>query len=127
MPVAEQFNAWLRRAFPKKRKRRTESSSSFLKYLEDSRAVAALIFVLTVAAIVFISFVGIKPSGFQILPNQVPSIRIVAAENFDYKSAILTDRKRDQLLNDVPQVYRIDMAPYDTFKRHVDELLREMD
>jgi len=118
MPLSEQIKALLQRAFPKKRKRRTETPSKLPRILEDSSVVGLLLFVVTVALIVLSSFVGIKPTGFQILPNQVASIRIVAAEAFSYRSKILTDRLRRQRLESAPHVYRIDMAPYDAFANH---------
>ena len=58
MPLAEQFRALLQRYFPKKRKKRkTEASSSILNFLETSRAISIAIFGITVAAIVITSFV----------------------------------------------------------------------
>lgn len=123
MPYSEQLKAWFRKTFPKKRKRRTETPSTLPRILEESPLVGVLVFVATVAAIVLTSFVGIKPSGFQILPNQVASIRIVAAEEFSYRSKILSERKQQRLLEDAPHVYRIDMQPYETFERHATELL----
>lgn len=128
MPLSEQFRALLKRFFPKKRKKRkTEASSSILIFLEESRAISIAIFGITVAAIVVTSFMGIKPSGFQFLPNQEATIRIVASEDFTYQSTLLTDRKREQLLTEVPPVYRTDMIYFNTFSRHVNELLDEMD
>ncbi|MCH2613992.1 MAG: hypothetical protein MKZ70_04775, partial [Opitutales bacterium] len=128
MPLAEQFRALLKRFFPKKRKKRkTEASSSILNFLEKSRAISIAIFGITVAAIVITSFVGIRPSGFQFLPNQLATIRIVAAEDFTYQSAILTDKEREQLLTEVPPVYRTDMTYFDLFSKHVNELVEEMD
>ncbi len=70
---------------------------------------------------------GIKPSGFQFLPNQLATIRIVAAEDFTYQSAIQTERKREQLLTEVPPVYSTDMKYFTTFSAHVNELLEAMD
>ena len=129
MPVSEQFKAWFQQLFSKrkKRQRRTESSSSFISFLEESRAVSILVFVLTVAAIVVTSFVGIKPTGFQILPGQTATIRIAAAEDFSYQSDLLSERKREQLLNEVPHVYKIDMDPYSRVEQHVNELLVELE
>jgi len=128
MPLSEQFRALLNRFFPKKRKKRkTEASSSFLIFLEESRAISIVIFAVTVAAIVVTSFMGIKPSGFQFLPNQLATIRIVASEDFTYQSAILTERKREQLLTEVPPVYRTDMQYFNTFRTHMNELLEAMD
>lgn len=123
MPVSEQLKAWFQKTFPKKRKRRTETAATLPRYLEESAFVGVILFLTTVASIVVTSFVGIKPTGFQILPNQVASIRIVAAEAFSYSSPILTERRRQQLLEEAPHVYRIDMTPYETFETHVRSLL----
>lgn len=128
MPLSEQFRALLNRFFRKKRKKRkTEASSSFLIFLEKSRAISIAIFAITVASIVVTSFMGIKPSGFQFLPNQLATIRIVASEDFTYQSAILTERKREQLLTEVPPVYSTDMQYFTTFSTHINELLEAMD
>ncbi|EDY82759.1 uncharacterized domain HDIG protein [Verrucomicrobiia bacterium DG1235] len=97
--------------------------STLPRYLEESALVGFLVFLTTVALIVVTSFVGIKPSGFQILPNQVASIRIVAGEEFSYRSKILSERKRQQLLEEAPHVYRIDMEPFHTFEKHINDLL----
>ncbi|MBC2606142.1 HD family phosphohydrolase [Pelagicoccus albus] len=126
MPVSEQIKAWFQQTFPKKRKRRTETPSTLPRYLEESSLVGFLVFLTTVALIVITSFVGIKPSGFQILANQVASIRISAAESFSYRSDILTARKRLQLLEEAPHVYRIDMEPYETFEAHAKALLKDI-
>lgn len=126
MPVSEQFKALFQKNTQKKRMRKTETSSSFLKFLEESRAVSLLVFVLSVVAIVLTSFVGIKPSSIQVLPNQVASTRIIASDNFSYQSKILTAQRKEQLLNEIPHVYRIDMDLYETFNVHINELLRDM-
>ena len=85
-----------------------------------------VVFVLSVALIVLTSFVGIRPSGFQILPNQYSSVRITASDSFSYQAKILTAQKRAQLINEVPHVYRIDMTSYEEFKEHTETLLSEI-
>ncbi len=127
MPLSEQFKALFARFFPKKRMRKTETSSSFLTFLEESKLVSVLIFVMTVALIVVISFVGVRSSNYQLLENQYSTIRIVAAETFSYQSDILTERERTRLLNEVPQVFDIDMAPYEAFEDHIGQLLVDME
>lgn len=127
MPFAEQFRALLSRFSHKKRKRRKEGSSSFYRFLEESRSISILVFAVSVVAIVTISFVGIKQSTYQFLPNQLATTRIVAAEEFSYPSKILQDRKREEMLNSIPQVYRIDMTPFETFKQHIEELVEGME
>ncbi|MDE0768843.1 MAG: HDIG domain-containing protein [Opitutaceae bacterium] len=128
MPFSEQFKALLHRFVRKKRKKRkTEASSSVLIFLEKSPAVSVAIFVTTVAAIVLTSFIGIKHSGFKFLPNQLATIGIAASEDFTYQSAILTDRKREQLLTNVSPVYRTNMTYFTSFSQHVNKLLEDMD
>jgi hypothetical protein len=128
MPLSEQFKALLNRVFRKKRKKRkTEASSSVLIFLEKSSAISLGIFVTTVAAIVVTSFIGIKHSGFKFLPNQLATILIAASEDFTYQSAILTDRKREQLLTDVSPVYKTNMSYFTSYNQHVNELLKDMD
>lgn len=126
MPFSEKLKAFFQKPFPKKRMRRTETSSSLPRFLENSGAISLVVFMLTVALIVLTSFVGVQPSGFQILPNQMSSVRITAADSFSYPSKILTTQKKERLINEVPRVYRIDMAPYESFRAHIVELLKEM-
>ena len=126
MLVSEKLKALFQKSFPKKRMRRTETSSSIPLFLEKSRAISLVVFVLSVALIVLTSFVGIRPSGFQILPNQYSSVRITASDSFSYQAKILTAQKRAQLINEVPHVYRIDMTSYEEFKEHTETLLSEI-
>ncbi|MEM9159620.1 MAG: hypothetical protein AAGB46_11265, partial [Verrucomicrobiota bacterium] len=90
MPLSEQFKAFWARFSSKKRKRKTESSSIFLRFLEESRSISVLVFALTVLSIGLISFLGVKQTSFQFLAGQEATIRIVAAEDFSYQSDILT-------------------------------------
>jgi putative nucleotidyltransferase with HDIG domain len=109
----------------RKRRRRTGSASDLLEYLEQSKVISLAVFVLTVISIVFISFVGISPAGYQILPNQLASVRIIADAPFSYESKLLTERQRVRMESQIPPVYRIDMAPYEAFETHLHDLLAE--
>jgi putative nucleotidyltransferase with HDIG domain len=111
----------------RRRKRKTESTSSFVKFVETSKAVSLGLFVLTVVSIVFISFVGVSPAGFQILENQRASVRIIADQEFSYVSKLLTERKQTETLNQVPPVYRIDMTAYEQFERHLKVLFTDLE
>jgi putative nucleotidyltransferase with HDIG domain len=108
-----------------RRRRHTGSASSLLEYFEHSKVVSLAVFFLTVISIVFISFVGISPAGYQILPNQLASIRIIADATFSYESKLLTERQRGRMESQIPPVYRIDMAPYGAFESNLHGLLEE--
>ncbi|MEZ5275839.1 MAG: HDIG domain-containing protein [Opitutaceae bacterium] len=109
----------------RKRRRRTGSASGLFDFLEHSLVVSVIVFLLTVFSIVFISFVGVTPAGYQILPNQLASVRIIADAPFSYESALLTERNRQRMESQIPPVYRIDMDPYRKFETDLHDLLAE--
>jgi membrane-associated HD superfamily phosphohydrolase len=110
----------------RRRKRKTESGSAVLAWMEKSKVVAFAVFVLTVAAIFIVSFVGVGPAAFHILPNQEATIRIIADSDFSFTSAIQTARNRERLLREVPPVYRVDLEPTDRFEMHVRQVLADL-
>jgi putative nucleotidyltransferase with HDIG domain len=112
---------------PPPRKRKTAEVSGTVEFLETSRVVAALIFFATVAAIVLISFVGINPVTIPLLPNQVAPVRLVANSSFSYISAEKTKQTRDQRLDRLPPVYRLDMEPLHSFETAVRDLFARLD
>ncbi|MDR0901505.1 MAG: HDIG domain-containing protein, partial [Opitutaceae bacterium] len=109
------------------RKRKTARRSGIVEFFQSSRVVAALIFFLTVAAIVAISFVGIRAVNLPVLPNQIASVRIVASESFSYQSAEKTRLAREQIRNRVPRVYRLDFDGLRRFESAVQALLGDLE
>ena len=103
--------------------RKREAPPGLVKFLEESRMVAALIFVATVAAIVLTSFVGVNSSDVPVLANQLASIRIVANADFTYESAELTRQQRAQIRYRVPPVYSLAFEPLRLFETNIQELL----
>ncbi|MGH8017345.1 MAG: hypothetical protein ACREIA_03505, partial [Opitutaceae bacterium] len=110
----------------RRRKRKTESGSALLHWLENNKVVTVALFVLTVAAIFIISFVGVSPAAFHILPNQEATIRIIADTDFSYQSALLTARKKERLLKEVAPVYRVDQSALERFDPQIRQILSEM-
>lgn len=108
-------------------RRKTAEVSGTMEFLETSRLVAGLIFILTVAAIVLISFVGVNTATLPVLPNQYASVRIVASAPFSYESAEKTKVALEQVRNRVPPVYRIEMDPLLQFETNIRELLAAME
>jgi cyclic-di-AMP phosphodiesterase PgpH len=106
-----------------RRKRKREAPPGLIQFMEQSRVVAALIFVATVAAIVLISFVGIRSMDTPVLPNQTATTRIVANDNFEFESAERNQQQREQIRDRVPPVYRLEFAPLRQFEQHMEELL----
>jgi putative nucleotidyltransferase with HDIG domain len=126
------FLARLRAAFsagpvasapPRKRKTPSAPGRGIAAALDNSRLAAVALFVATVAAIVLISFVGVTNRTLPVLPNQVASVRIVAALPFEYESKAKTDEARERLAERVPPVFRIDTGPLRRFELHLGELL----
>src|SRR5947209_11970124 len=96
--------------------RTTLETSAMSEFLERSRLIAALIFVVTVAAIVLISSAGISTLNVIVRPNQVASARVTALASFAFESAEKTRAAREQFLNRVPPVYRLNPEPLRRFE-----------
>ncbi|MGY8718695.1 MAG: HD family phosphohydrolase, partial [Verrucomicrobiia bacterium] len=94
-----------------RRKRKREAPPGLILFLEQSRFVSGLIFVITVAAIVMISSVGVSTLDTPVQTNQTATLRIVANESFSYESAELTRLKREQIRDRTPPVYRLEFEP----------------
>lgn len=110
----------------RRRRRKTEGSSALFRFLEHNRVVALAIFVLTVAAIFTISFVGVNPTSFRILPGQTATVRIVADTSFAYTSEILTKRARERIISEIPPVFRVDLTQANQFEERVRALLQAL-
>jgi putative nucleotidyltransferase with HDIG domain len=108
-------------------RRKTAQVSGTMEFLETSRLVAGLIFIVTVAAIVLISFVGVNTVNLPVLPNQLASVRIVASAPFTYESAERTRIALEQVRNRVPPVYHLEQAPLRQFETHLRELITQLD
>jgi len=108
-------------------KRKTAQVSGTMEFLETSSFVSASIFVVTVAAIVLISFVGVNTASLPVLPNQYASVRIVASAPFTYESAEKTRLALDQIRNRVPPVYRIELEPLRQFETNLRELRAQLE
>ncbi|HRE81946.1 MAG TPA: HDIG domain-containing protein [Opitutaceae bacterium] len=110
-----------------RRTRKSVRDSEFIEYFESSRLVASLVFVATVAAIVFVSFVGVTSSNVPLLPNQLASVRVVAGAPFSYESTEKTRQQGEQMRDRTPPVYRLEMEPLRLFETHVRELLTALE
>ncbi|HRE04274.1 MAG TPA: HDIG domain-containing protein [Opitutaceae bacterium] len=106
-----------------RRTRKTARVSEKVEYLETSRVVASLIFVATVAAIVLVSFVGVKTADLSLLPNQRAPVQIVANAPFSYESLEKTRIQGEQLRDRTPPVYRLEFEPLRQFEANIRELL----
>lgn len=100
--------------------------SAWSEFLERSRLVAALIFIVTVAAIVLISSAGVTTLNVPVLPNQVATTRVIASASFQYESAEKTQAARTQYADRVPPVYRIDTEPLRRFDAALRALLADL-
>ena len=106
-----------------RRKRKREAPPGLIQFFEQSRVVAGLIFVITVAAIVLISSVGVSTLDTPVLTNQTATVRIVANDTFSYESVELTRLKREQVRDRTPPVYRLELEPLRQFEIHIEDLL----
>lgn len=110
-----------------RRRRKTGQHSDFTFFIETSRAIAILLFLITAGAIGYLSFIGVSNAGPQLLPNQIAPMRVTAAHEFSYESRVQTERARNQISQQVPPAFRIDMRPYQVFSTKIREFLGELD
>jgi putative nucleotidyltransferase with HDIG domain len=92
------------------------SNSGFRDFLEGSRVVSVLIFIVTVSAIVAVSSVKMRVLDLPVLPNQIAPIKIVAGVPFSFVSTEKTRAEREQRLTGLPTIYKLDMAPLERFE-----------
>jgi cyclic-di-AMP phosphodiesterase PgpH len=128
MSVRDQFKLLLgglsaRRANPGPSPAHTAVS----KFLDRNRLVSVFIFVVTVAAIVLISSAGLTTATLPVIPNQIATVRVVASASFTYESAERTRIAREQLLDRIPPVYRLDMEPLRRFEGAARDLLTQLE
>ena len=117
----------LRGGLPLRKRRKTVRTSAAATYLRESQSVGFLIFVVTVAAIVLISFVGVSSATLPVLPNQLAMVRIVAGAPFSYESKIKTELGRAQLRNRVPPVFQLESGPLQQFEANLRDLLAALE
>lgn len=98
------------------RRRPDGTSGAMGEFLDRSRLVAALIFVVTVATIALISSAGLTTVNVPVLPDQIAGTRVTAITSFSYESAEKTRTAREEYLDRVPPVYRLDLQPLQRFE-----------
>ncbi|HUR56315.1 MAG TPA: phosphohydrolase, partial [Opitutaceae bacterium] len=100
--------------------------SAMGEFLERSRVVAGLIFIFTVASIALISSVGVSTLDAPLVVGQTASSRVTALVSFNYESAEKTRAAREQFLDRVPPVYRLDTKPLQLFDAAAHMLLNQL-
>jgi putative nucleotidyltransferase with HDIG domain len=100
--------------------------SAMREFLDRSRFVAAIIFVVTVFAIVLISSAGMTTTRLNVVPGQLATVRVTASAPFTYTSKLRTDAAQEQILHRVPPVYRLDDEPLRRFEEAARELLPKL-
>ena len=128
MSVRDQFKLLIgglstRRAHPGPSPTHTAVS----KFLDRNRLVSAIIFVVTVAAIVLISSAGLTTATLPVIPNQMATVRVVASASFTYESEERTRIAREQLVDRIPPVYRLDTEPLRRFEAAARDLLTQLE
>jgi len=101
-------------------------ASAMGEFMERSRLIAALIFIVTVTAIVVISSAGVSTLNAPVSVNEVATSRITALVPFTYQSAERTRAAREQLLDRLPPVYRLDQEPLRRFEAAAQKLLEQL-
>ena len=102
------------------------AGSAVRGFLDQNRLVGVFIFLVTVVAIVIISSAGISTINLPVLPGQIATVRVVASASFPYVSEEKTRTAREQLVNRVPPVYRLNFRPLEDFQAAVTDLLGKL-
>jgi putative nucleotidyltransferase with HDIG domain len=111
---------------PRKRLQADRVSARWDRW-DTNRLIAGLIFVLTVAAIVLVSSVGVSSSDVFLLPNQRSAIRITASVPFSYESAERSRLQNEQVRDRTPPVYRLDLEPLHRFEAAIRDLVEALE
>ncbi len=127
MSVRDRFKLLLGGLGTGRDRRLSPTHSAIRDFLDRSRVVSVVIFVLTVVAILFISSAGVHTSHLPVMPGQVATFRVVAATSFSYESQERTRVAREQLLDRLPPVYRLESEPLHRFETAARELLAQLD
>ena len=127
MSVRNQFKLLLGGLGVRRGGRAAPTRSATKEFLDRSRLVAALIFVVTVVVIVLISSAGVTTLNVPILPNQLAAARVTASAAFTFESAEKTRAAREQFLDRVPPIYRLDTDPFRAFETAARALLAQLD
>ncbi len=96
--------------------------------MEKNRAIAALIFIATVAAIVLISSVGVGTADYcPCCPTRLAPCASLASTPFSYTSVEKTRAAREQFRSQVPPVYKLDFSPLQQFEKNLRELVAQLE
>jgi len=101
-------------------------SAALREFFDRNQLVGFLIFIVTVAAIVFISSAGMTTINLPVLPGQVATVRVAARAPFSYVSEEKTRAGREELINRVPPVYRLEQEPFRRFETAARGLLPQL-
>ena len=116
MSVRNQLKLLVGGLGPRRTGRVPAAPTAMTEFLDRSRFIAALIFIVTVAAIVVISSAGISTLNIPIRENHVASTRVTALASLTFASAEKTRAAREQFLGRVPPVYRLETEPLRKFE-----------
>lgn len=105
----------------------SRAHSAVQEFLDRNRLVSALIFVITVVSIVLISSAGVTTAILPVMPNQLATVRVVASASFSYESAERTRVAREQVVDRVPPVYRLETEPLRRFEAAARDLLSQLE
>ncbi len=91
-------------------------------FFETSKLVESGLIILFSALIVIICFLGQKPKGPRIIPNQPAPSRIVSEFTFEYTSKVQTEEKAKAVRAQVPPVFQRTFEPYEQFQDFISDL-----
>jgi len=106
----------------RRQRRSSTEPDAPMPFWSSHYALPTLLFLGYTALIIIVCFFGQSPAGPQILPDQTPKFRVVADFPFTFESKIERERLIEERRQRVAPIYRLDMGPFEEFKKNIIEL-----
>ncbi len=107
---------------PRNRHRRDGEPSRTTVFFESSQVVKLLLFFGFTALAFFICFFGLEDPVPAVVTGQRAQSRVVAEFDYQYLSEIATRQKRQEARDQVLQVYRLSLQPFNEFRTFLTDL-----
>lgn len=91
-------------------------------FFETSQLIEVSLFVLFLALVVSICFLGQKPKGPRIILNQAAQSRIVSEFTFEYQSQVQAEAAAAAVRAQVPPVFQRTFEPFNQFRDFINDL-----
>ena len=105
-----------------RRRRRAGSFRELDRQQPEGLTGQAFVFIILAVLATLICFVGVSPTGIQLLPDRMAEIRVTAEFPFKYESSIQTKRLIEQRKQVIAPIYTIDLEAFNEFQNQITTL-----